>query len=189
MGVVSASDMRKGVRVEIDGEVYEVTEFNFIKKANRLATVRVKLKNLITGKVIEKSFVSTATVNTPELEERKFQFLYRDGNTFIFMDTDTYEQLGLSEEMIGENKFYLVEGIECGVLFLKGKPVAISLPNTVELEVIEAPPGVKGDTESGGSKPVKVSTGAVVNVPLFINEGDIIKVDTRTGKYVERTSK
>ena len=189
MGVISANDMRKGVRVEIDGDIYEVVEFQHIKKARRAATVRVKLKNLINGRVIEKSFLSTETVNTPDLEERKAQFLYAEGDTYHFMDLETYEQYAIDREVLGDAVKFLIENLEVGVLFHEGKPVSINLPITVELEVVDTPPGVRGDTESGGSKPATLSTGAVVQVPLFINVGDIIKVDTRTGEYVERVSR
>ncbi len=166
-----------------------MVDFQHIKKARRSATVRVKLKNLIDGRVIEKSFLSTDTVETPDLEEKRAQYLYQDGDNYVFMDLETYEQYTVDGNVLGDAINYLQENMEVGILFHRGAPAAISLPNTVELEVVDTPPGVRGDTESGGSKPATLSTGAVVQVPLFINIGDIIKVDTRTGKYVERVSK
>ena len=146
------------------------------------------MKSLISGNVLEKTFRSGEKVDVPNLEEKKMSFLYRDDSGFCFMDTETYDQMMLKEDQIGDAIGYLKENIEVDLLFHNNVPIGIDLPMFLELEIAETDPGVRGNTASGGSKPAKLETGITVSVPLFLNEGDIIKVDTRTGEYIERVS-
>ena len=148
--------------------------------------MRTKIKNLMTGKVLDQTFRSGEKVKRPDLAEREMQFLYRDGDNFYLMDNETYEQLALTSEQLGDAVLYLIENLNLKVLLFNQQPVAAEIPNFVELTVAQAEPGLKGDTASGGSKPATLESGAVIQVPLFINEGDRVKVDTRTGTYIER---
>lgn len=184
--MIDTSQLKKGIKIELDGEVYEVLEYFPFKIAMRQAMVKVKLRNIFTGNVITRTFTSGEKFEIPDLEEKVAQYLYQDGENFVFMDMETYEQYAVPEEVVGEKKNFLKEGLEVRAMFYKGKLASIELPITVEFEVVDTPPGIRGDTVSGGTKPAKISTGAVVQVPLFINVGDIIKIDTRTGEYVER---
>lgn len=184
--MIDTSELRRGIKIELDGEVYEVVEYSHSKLARRQAVVKVKLKNIFTGNVITRTFTSGDKFEVPDLEERPAQFLYKEGNNFLFMDMNTYEQYSVPEDIVGDKSNFLKDGLEVKAIFYKGRLVGVELPLTVEFEVVDTPPGIKGDTVSGGTKPAKISTGAVVYVPLFINAGDIIKVDTRTGEYVER---
>ena len=152
------------------------------------ATVRTKLRDLTTGRVLEVNFRSGDTFEKPDLEEKEMQYLYQEGDRYVFMDLEDYDQVYLEKEQLGEAWKFLQENVHVYVLYYKGRPIGVELPKTVELRVVETEPGVRGDTVSGGSKPAKLETGAVVQVPLFVNEGDVIRVDTRTGQYVERVS-
>ncbi len=183
---VSTSDFRRGLKIEWEGKPYEVIEFQHSKVAKGQATVRTKLRDLITGRVLEVNFRSGDKFERPDLEEKEMQYLYAEGDRYVFMDMEDYDQVYLTKEQLGEASKYLQENIMVKVLYYKGRPIGVDLPITVELKVVETEPGVRGDTVSGGSKPAKLETGAVIKVPLFINEGDVIKVDTRTGAYVER---
>ena len=182
----STSDFRRGLKIEWEGKPYEVLEYQHSKVAKGQATVRTKLRDLMTGRVLEVNFRSGERFEIPDLEEKEMQYLYQEGDRYVFMDLEDYDQVYLDKSQLGEAWKFLQENINVFVLYYKGKPIGIELPNTVELKVVETEPGVRGDTVSGGSKPAKLETGAVVQVPLFINEGDTIKVDTRTGEYVER---
>ncbi len=182
----STPDFRKGLRIEVNGEPYIIVDFQHVKPGKGGAFVRTKLKNLLSGNVVDKTFRSGEKVGKPDLEEKEMQFLYQDGEGFHFMDNTTYEQLALQEEVIGDSKNFLQENTNVTILFYQGRPINLELPIFVELEVTEAEPGVKGDTASGASKPVTVETGAKIQVPLFINVGDRLKIDTRTGEYIER---
>ncbi|HDD43252.1 MAG TPA: elongation factor P [Candidatus Desulfofervidus auxilii] len=184
----TTSDIRRGLKIEFKGEPYEIIEFLHVKPGKGQAFVRTKLKNLITGAVIEHNFRTSDRIPRPNLEEKEMQFLYREDEHFCFMDLETYDQIFMEADRLGEQKKFLKENLVVKILFFNEKPVAIELPTTVDLEVIETDPGVRGDTATGGSKPAKLETGAVVQVPLFINEGDIIRIDTRTGEYIERIS-
>jgi elongation factor P len=148
--------------------------------------VRTKIKNLLTGKVLDQTFRSGEKVKRPDLVEREMQFLYREGDSFYLMDNENYEQLALTADQLGDAVLFLTENLNVKVLFFNQQPVTAEVPNFVELTVAQTEPGVKGDTASGGSKPATLETGAVIQVPLFINEGDRLKVDTRTGTYIER---
>jgi len=180
------SDIRKGLKVTIDGQPYVVVDHQFVKPGKGQAFTRTKLKNMISGAVLDRTFRSGEKLEPADLEERTMQYLYPEGDMRVFMDTKSYEQLSLSEEHIGDYKGYLLDGIEVEILLYKGKPIGVTPPTFVELEVAETEPGFKGDTSSGATKPATLQTGLTVNVPLFVNEGDVLKIDTRTGSYVER---
>lgn len=184
----SINQLRKGLKIELDGEPYLVIDFLHVKPGKGGAFVRTKLKHMATGSVIDRTFHSGEKVDTPNLEEREMQYLYKEGGNYYFMDNTTYEQISLLEEQLGERKDFLKENITITVLFYNGKPMGIELPTFVELTVVSTEPGLRGDTAAGGSKPAKLETGAVVQVPLFIDESDIVRIDTRTGEYVKRIS-
>ena len=183
----TTSDIRRGLKIEFKGEPYEVIEFLHVKPGKGQAFVRTKLKNLITGAVLEHNFRTSDRIPRPSLEEREMQFLYKEDAHYCFMDLETYDQIFLDAEQI-EKRNFLKENTIVKMLFFNEKPVGVELPNTVDLEVVKTEPGVRGDTATGGSKPATLETGAVIQVPLFINEGDIVRVDTRTSEYVERVS-
>lgn len=184
----STADFRRGLKIEFQGEPYIIVDFLHVKPGKGGAFVRTRLKNLITGHMREETFRSGEKVAMPDLQEREMQYLYEDGGQYCFMDVDTYEQFFLTLEQLSDNRLYLQEQIQLKVLFFKGQPVGVDLPNFVDLQVVKTEPGVKGDTASGGTKPANLQTGAMVQVPLFVREGDVIKVDTRTGEYIERVS-
>ena len=185
----STSDFRKGLRIEIEGKPHIIVDFLHVKPGKGGAFVRTKLKNLITGNVIDKTFRSGEKVDIPDLQEKTMQYLYNTEDEFYFMDQETYEQISLLADQLGENKGFLQEGITIDILFHNDQPIGVELPIFVELSVFTTDPGLKGDTASGGSKPATLETGTVVQVPLFIEEGDVVKIDTRTGEYIERVGK
>ena len=182
----TTQDFRKGLKIEIDGEPYIIVEFQHVKPGKGTAFVRTKIKNLITGLVVDPTFRSGDKVKKPDMSETEMQFLYTDGDTYHFMDTKSYEQIEVSRESLGDSVDYLSENLEVSVLMFNGRAVGVDLPNFVVLKIVHCDPGVKGDTVSGASKPAEVETGASFNVPLFVNEGDSIRVDTRSHSYVER---
>jgi elongation factor P len=182
----STSEFKKGLKIELDGVPYAIVEFLHVKPGKGGAFVRTKIKNLLTGKVLDQTFRSGEKVKRPDLVEREMQFLYREGDSFYLMDNENYEQLALTADQLGDAVLFLTENLNVKVLVFNQQPVTAELPNFVELTVAQTEPGVKGDTASGGSKPATLETGAVIQVPLFINEGDRLKVDTRTGSYIER---
>lgn len=184
----STSEFRKGLKIEFEGEPYIIVDFQHVKPGKGGAFVRTRLKSLVTGLVRDETFRSGERVGRPDLQEREMQFLYHEGEQYCFMDTNTYEQIYIAGAQLGESRLYLQEQIQVKVLFFRGQPIAVELPNFVDLRVVETDPGVRGDTASGGTKPARLETGAVVQVPLFIQEGDLIKVDTRTGEYIERVA-
>jgi elongation factor P len=184
--LIAANDLRFGNKILLEGNIFAVTEFQRVKPGKGGAFVRTKLKNIKTGAVIDRTFRSEEKLTPVKLEERKVQFLYEAAGHYTFMDADNYEQLTLTAEQLGEAKDYLKENITLDILLHEHNPMGVNLPIFVELAIAETDPGVRGDTASGGSKPATLETGAVVSVPLFLNIGDIIKVDTRTGAYVER---
>jgi elongation factor P len=184
---VSTNDFRKGMKIEVDGAPYAIVDFQHVKPGKGGAFVRTKLKHLRHGTVIERTFRAEEKVPLVNFEEKRMQFLYRD-DLLHFMDLETYEQMALSEEEVGKALQFLLENIEVEVIFVDGAPIGVELPNFVALRVAKTEPGVRGDTVSGGSKPATLETGALVSVPLFINEGDIVRVDTRTGAYIGRTA-
>ncbi len=181
----STPDFRRGLRLEINDEPFIIVSFQHVKPGKGGAFVRTKLKNLLNGNVVDRTFRSGEKVGKPDIEEKEMQYLYTDGD-FHFMDNDTFEQTALTPDIVGNAKDFLQENSLVTVLFYKGRVVNLELPTFVTLEVTEAEPGLKGDTASSVTKPVTVETGARINVPLFINPGDRLKIDTRTGEYMER---
>jgi elongation factor P len=183
---VDTSQFRNGLKIEIDGEPFTMTYFQHVKPGKGGAFVRTKIKNLRTGRVLDKTFRSGEKVDEAEVEDKRMQFLYMDGEQLVFMDTSTYDQIPFSAEQVGDARKYLKENLDVDVLFWRGKPINIELPSFVEAVVSQTDPGMKGDTASGATKPATIETGAIVQVPLFIKEGEKIRVDTRSGEYVER---
>ena len=179
------SDIRKGLRVELDGDPFVVVDFQFVKPGKGTAFTRTKIRNMINDAVIDRTFKSGEKLKPADTEDREMQFLYRDGE-FHFMDNSNYEQVSLESSVVGDASNYLTENMMIEVSFYKGRSIGLTLPNFVVLEVTETAPGEKGNTVTGASKPAMVSTGYTVNVPLFVNEGDQLRIDTRTGEYVER---
>lgn len=184
--VISTSDFRKGLKLEFKGDPYEIVDFQHVKMGRGGANVKTKMKNLKTGGVVEETIRAGEKFPTPELEEKKMQFLYMQDGQYYFMDQETYEQLPLTSEQLGDAKLFLKENIEVKILNYKGAPLNVELPTFIELVVAQTDPGYKGDTASGGGKPATLETGAVIRVPFHINEGDTVKVDTRTSEYIER---
>jgi elongation factor P len=184
-----SSDIRKGLKIEIDGQPYVVVDFQFVKPGKGVAFTRTRLKNMETGSILERTIRTGEKLEGADMEERDCEFLYKDGDRFCFMDTETYDQFMVEEATVGDAWRFLTLNLKVTLLLHSGRPLLVELPNFVELEVIEADPGIKGDTASGGSKPVVFQTGARINVPLFINQGDILKIDTRTASYVERVKR
>jgi elongation factor P len=182
----STSDFRPGLVIKYNNELWTVVEFQHVNPGNWRAFVRTKLKNLKSGKVIENRFRAGEAVEIIRIERKEFQFLYHDGSGYVFMDKENYEQLTVALEQIGEGAEFLKDGESVDILFNGVDITGIELPITVELKVTETVPGVRGDSANSGTKPAKVETGATVNVPLFVNEGDVVKIDTRTGGYIER---
>jgi elongation factor P len=184
---VSTAEFKKGLRIVFDGQPYAVVDFQHVKPGKGGAFVRTKLKHMRQGRVIDNTFRAGEKVELVEYDEKHMQFLYKD-DRYNFMDTETYEQVSMSPEEVGDARDYLKENVEVDVLYIDGSPVAVDLPNFVELTVARTDPGVRGDTAQGGTKPATLETGAVVQVPLFLNEGDVVKVDTRTGDYLGRVA-
>jgi elongation factor P len=184
--MISSNDFRSGVTIELDGSVWRVVEFLHVKPGKGSAFVRTKLKNVQTGSVVERTFRAGETVPQANLEKRTMQHTYKDGEEFVFMDMESYEETRLSREQLGDRVQYLKEEMEVNLIFWDGQVLEIELPTSVVLEVVETDPGVKGDTATGGSKPAIVETGAQIMVPLFISVGEKIKVDTRDGSYLGR---
>jgi elongation factor P len=182
----STAEFKKGLKIEMDGVPYTIVDFQHVKPGKGGAFVRTKLKSLLTGKVLDQTFRSGEKVKKPDLMERPMQYLYREGNSFCMMDNETYEQIMLTEEQMGEARLYLTENLDVQVLFFNQQPVGVDVPLFVELEVAQTEPGVKGDTAAGGTKPATLESGVTIQVPLFISEGDLVKVDTRIGTYIER---
>jgi elongation factor P len=184
--VISSNDFRNGVTIEYDGQVWQVIDFQHVKPGKGSAFVRTKLKNLLTGGTVERTFNAGERVAAARVERREMQYLYQNGSEYIFMDTESFEQMGLSADQLGEGTKYLKENMVCYVMLYNGLAIGVELPNSVELGIVETDPGLKGDTAAGGTKPATTETGAVVRVPLFLNTGDRILVDTRTGQYLGR---
>ncbi len=182
----STSEFKRGLKIELDGTPFIIVDFQHVKPGKGGAFVRTKLKNLLTGRVLDQTFRSGERVKRPDLMEREMQYLYREGDQFCMMDNETYEQIMLTAEQVGEARLYLTENLNVKVLWFNQQPLAVEAPNFVELEVAQTEPGVKGDTAAGGTKPATLASGITIQVPLFLNEGDRVKVDTRTGSYIER---
>lgn len=182
----STAEFRRGLRIEWEGKPFLIVEFQHVKPGKGGAFVRTKLKNLINGRVIDQTFRSGEKVGRPDLEEKEMQYLYREGDKLIFMDNASYDQVEMTRDQVGDQAQFLQENINVKVLYYRQQPLAVELPTFVELLVAATEPGLKGDTASGGSKPATLETGAVIQVPLFIAEGDKLRIDTRTGDYIER---
>ena len=183
---MDVSDLRKNAKLEIDGQPYVVVEFQFVKPGKGQAFTRIRIRNLKNGRVVERSMKSSDSVEGADVMDTDMQFLYSDGEFWHFMQPESFEQLSADEVAVGESAKWLREQDMCIVTLWNGAPLSIQPPNFVELEIVETDPGVRGDTATGGTKPAKLSTGAVVRVPLFIEQGETIKVDTRSGEYVSR---
>jgi elongation factor P len=184
---VSTAEFKKGLKIVFDGQPYAIVDFQHVKPGKGGAFVRTKLKHMKAGRVIDNTFRSGEKVELVDFDERHMQFLYRD-DRYHFMDMETYEQVSLSPEEVGDARDYLKENTEVDVLYIDGAPVTVELPNFIELAIAHTDPGIRGDTAQGGSKPATLETGAVVQVPLFLNEGDVVKIDTRTGEYLGRVA-
>ncbi len=183
------SDIRKGLKVLMDNQPYTVVEFQFVKPGKGTAFTRTKFKNLLTGAVIDRNIRSGEKLEPANVEEREMQFLYKEGDDFVFMDNGNYEQVTVTSTVVGDDADLLKDNLSCTVLFFNERAVGVSLPNFVVLEVTGTEPGARGDSSGNVTKPATVETGAEVHVPLFINEGDLLKIDTRTKAYVERVKK
>lgn len=186
--MISSNDFRTGMTIELDGSVWRVVEFLHVKPGKGSAFVRTKLKNAKTGNVVERTFRAGETVPQATLEKRTMQHTYKEGEEYVFMDMESFEEVRIPSESIGSGAKYVNEGMEVGVVYWEGNILEVEIPNSVVLEVTETDPGVKGDTATGGSKPAIVETGAQVMVPLFISVGERIKIDTRNDTYIGRES-
>jgi elongation factor P len=184
--MISTNDFKTGLTIEIDGELYAVVDFQHVKPGKGAAFVRSKLRNIKTGTIVEKTFRAGERVNHAHIEHREMQYLYSDGDDYYFMDTTTYEQMSLRSDVLGDAIKYLIENMVVLIQVYEGTAIGIVLPNSVELEVIQTDPGLKGDTASGGSKPAKLQTGITIQVPLFVEAGERVIVDTRSGEYLSR---
>lgn len=185
--MISGGDLRKGIIIELDGKLYQVIDYQHVKM-KRTALAKVKLRDISAGHTMERSFQSGEKLIRARLESRSMQYLYSDGDLYYFMDEENYEQISLDESHLAGALNYLKEGMSVEISSYKGEVLGVELPITIDLRVTSADPGFKGDTATGGSKPVTLETGLVIQVPLFINEGDVIKVDTRTATYLERSN-
>jgi elongation factor P len=182
----NASDLRKGLKIQIDREPYVIIDFKFSKPGKGQALYRCKLRNMISGVIVDRTYRSVDSFESADLAERKMQYLYHQENEYYFMDVENYEQSVLNSEQIGDAENYLIDNLEVDILFFENRPIGVTPPNFVDLEVTKADPWVKGDTSSGDSKPVTLETGYTLRVPPFVEEGTKITVDTRTGEYVTR---
>ena len=184
--MISANELRAGVTFELDGEAYVVIQFTHIKPGKGSPFVRLKMKNLMTGNVIEQTFRPEEKVKSAYLEHKKMQYLYEADGVYTFMDSQTYEQVALTKADLGDSVNYLIENIVVDVVYFQDKPVSVELPTFIEATITHTEPGVKGDTATGANKTAEIETGYSVMVPLFVNEGDKIRIDTRSGEYLER---
>lgn len=192
--VYEVSDFRNGLRILFEGEPFVIQYFQHVKPGKGNAFTRTKIKSLLTGRTLEPTFKSGDKVGVPDVEEKAMQYLYKEGDGFIFMDNKTYDQVSLNSDALGDGSNtedpvnFLKENIDCHVMFYNGKAIGVSLPNAVDLKVVKCDPGVRGDTVSGAMKPATLESGYTLNVPLFINEGDVLKIDTRSGEYLTRVA-
>jgi elongation factor P len=186
---MQTTDIRKGLKLQIDGVPFAVVEHQFVKPGKGQAFTRAKIKNLQTGAVIERTWKSGESVEVADVETRKMTYSWDEGDSLVFMDTSTGDQVNLMKDKVGDEVRFLSEGLDCELTIYNGIPIGINLPSSVVLQIVESEPGIKGDTASGATKPAKLSTGATVNVPLFIKEGEWVKIDTERGAYLERVNK
>ncbi|MBU1693277.1 MAG: elongation factor P [Verrucomicrobia bacterium] len=185
----TVSDLRKGIKIELDGVPYEVVEFEFYKPGKGQAMYKCRLKNLLMGNTTDRTFRAVDKIGKPDLEERDLVYSYPEGDHYVFMDSRTFEQVTIGAEAIGNQKYFLVENIEVSVLFYNGRAIQVVLPAFVEKVIVETEPGARGDTATNVTKAAKLDNGYEIQVPLFINQGDTVRIDTRTGKYFDRVSK
>lgn len=183
------SDFRNGLKIEYDNQPYVIVEFQHVKPGKGNAFTRTRIRNLIDGRTLEPTFKSGERVKKPDVEDKTMQYLYAEGDALTFMDTHNYEQVGIPRENLGDQGAFLKENMEVAVLFWNGRAVAVDLPKSVNLKITETEPGFRGDTATNTTKSATVETGAKIQVPLFINEGDLVRIDTQTGKYVERINR
>jgi elongation factor P len=184
--MATTADIRKGLTIAMEGQIFQIADFQHVKPGKGGAFVRISLKNAKTGRVIDRTLNSGASIEIVRVDTHDMQFLYQDGDSFHFMDQESYEQVPLSKELIGDNAKWMKDGIVCRISLLDDQPLSMEVPNFLELEVTQTSPGVKGDTVSGSGKPATLETGAVVQVPFFVDQGDVIRVDTRTSVYLDR---
>jgi elongation factor P len=184
---MDTSDIRKGLKLMMDGQPYIVVDFQFVKPGKGQAFTRTRMKNMLTGGTLERNIRSGEKLEAADVEERSLQYIYPEGEAYVFMNSQTGEQVTVQKEAVGDDAGFLIDGIEVSIVIYKGNPVSITLPPHIVVQVAETEPGVRGDTATNVTKPAKISTGATVAVPLFINQGEWIKVDTRTRSYLERS--
>lgn len=189
MTMISVNEFKNGLTIQYNNDLWRIVEFQHVKPGKGSAFVRSKLKSLRTGAVQEYTFRSTSKVETADIQTKSMQYLYNDGTSYVFMDTSTYDQLAIPNEQIEEESKYLKENMDVSVIMHEGETLGVQLPNTVDLTVEKTEPNIKGDTSSGGGKPATMETGLVVNVPFFINEGDVLTINTADGTYVSRANK
>ena len=187
--MLTVSDLRKGMKFQKDGQPYTVVEFLFVKPGKGQGLYKCKIRNLITGSQYEETYRSGETFEEADVEERRMQYLFQEDDRYCFMDNSTYEQIYIDGESLGEDRHYLSDNLPVDVLLFEGRPIGCRLPNFVELQITECEPGIRGDTATGAQKPARLSTGALVQVPLFVNDGEWIRIDTRTYAYVERVKR
>jgi elongation factor P len=184
-----SGDLKKGLKIEIDGEPHVIVQFEFTKPGKGQALYKCKLKNMITGSQFERTYRSDEKFKEANLEENEMEYLYFDGESYCFMNNSNYEQEFMMPDQVGDAKFFLKDNTVCKVLFFDRRPIALTLPNFVELKIVQSDPWAKGDTAAGSTKPAKMETGVVIQVPPFVEEGEMVRIDTRTGEYVERVKK
>ena len=185
----TASDLRKGLKIELEGVPFDVVEFEFFKPGKGQAMYKCRIKNLLTGAVLDKTFREVDKIDKPDIEDRELHYSYPEGDHFVFMDHKTYEQVTIPADVIGEKRHFLAEELKVDILFHNGRPISVELPSFVEKVIAETEPGARGDTATNVTKLARLATGYEVQVPLFINQGDTVRIDTRTGKYFDRVSK
>jgi len=184
--MISSNDFRTNMTITYEGDAWQIIEFQHVKPGKGAAFVRTKMRNLCTGSVIEKSFNPTEKFENAQIDRREMNYLYESDGQYTFMDNESFEQMELSKDQLGDALNYLIENMTVKIVIYESRILGVELPNTVELKVVETDPGIRGDTATGGSKPAKMETGYIVKVPLFINEGDVLRIDTRSGDYIER---
>ncbi|MBI5025751.1 MAG: elongation factor P [Nitrospirae bacterium] len=184
--MISTNEFRRGTKIKLRGEPYEVVDFQHVKIGRGGAFVRAKIRNLKSASITEETFKADEKIETPDLEEKNMQYIYSQGDLYYFMDTENFEQFILTPEQLGNSRKFLKENMVVKILYHEDSPIAVELPIFVELKIIKTDPGIRGDTASGGSKPAILGSGLIIKVPLHLNEGDIVKVDTRTSEYIER---
>jgi elongation factor P len=185
----NASDLRKGIKIELEGVPFEVVEFQFVKPGKGQAMYKCRIKNMLNGNVHDKTFREVDKIDQPDIEERELVFSYVEGDHYVFMDKKSFEQVTISAEVVGDQKYFLNEELEVSILFHNGRAIILNLPSYVEKRIAHTEPGARGDTATNVTKPAQLDNGYEVGVPLFINEGDVIRIDTRTGKYMDRVSR